>query len=78
MHTHAHTHAHTNTHTHTHTHAHALSHDLQHDGEEYIRLLTFCKCVCKFLKKCSDSGIDPFVDICSACTSRIKHYKTSR
>jgi len=51
---------------------------VQHDGDEYIRLLTFCKCVCKFLNKCSDTGSDPFMDIYSACVLRIKHFKATR
>ena len=34
----------------------AEHYSLQHDGGEYTRLLTFCKRVCKFFNKCSDSG----------------------
>ncbi|PNH10372.1 Adenylate cyclase type 10, partial [Tetrabaena socialis] len=56
----------------------AEHYSLQHDGGEYTRLLTFCKRVCKFFNKCSDSGTDPFLDIRSACSSRIKNYKASR
>ncbi|KAG2496536.1 hypothetical protein HYH03_005360 [Edaphochlamys debaryana] len=56
----------------------AEHYSLQHDGGEYTRLLTFCKRVCKYFNKCSDSGTDPFLDIRSACSSRIKNYKASR
>ncbi|KAG2432750.1 hypothetical protein HYH02_012884 [Chlamydomonas schloesseri] len=56
----------------------AEHYSLQHDGGEYTRLLTFCKRVCKFFNKCSDSGTDPFHDIRDACSSRIKNYKASR
>lgn len=56
----------------------AEHYSLQHDGEEYTRLLTFCKRVCKFFNKCSDTGLDPFVDIRTACSSRIKNFKASR
>ncbi len=56
----------------------AEHYSLQHDGGEYTRLLTFCKRVCKFFHKCSDSGTDPFVDIRSACSTRIKSYKATR
>jgi hypothetical protein len=34
----------------------AEHYSLQHDGGEYTRLLTFCKRICKFFNKCSDSG----------------------
>ncbi|EFJ50372.1 hypothetical protein VOLCADRAFT_116897 [Volvox carteri f. nagariensis] len=56
----------------------AEHYSLQHDGGEYTRLLTFCKRVCKYFNKCSDSGTDPFLDIRSACSTRIKNYKASR
>ncbi|GIL91465.1 hypothetical protein Vretifemale_19055, partial [Volvox reticuliferus] len=56
----------------------AEHYSLQHDGGEYTRLLTFCKRVCKFFNKCSETGTDPFLDIRTACSSRIKNYKASR
>ena len=56
----------------------AEHYSLQHDGEEYTRLLTFCKRVCKFFNKCSDTGLDPFLDIRSACSVRIRNFKNSR
>jgi hypothetical protein len=37
----------------------AEHYSLQTDGGEYTRLLTFCKRVCKFFNKCSDSGEAP-------------------
>lgn len=55
-----------------------IAFSVQHDGEEYVRLLTFCKRVCVFFNKCSDSGLDPFMDIHAACASRIKVFKSSR
>ncbi len=56
----------------------AEHYSMQHDGEEYTRLLTFCKRVCKFFSKCSDTGLDPFLDIRSACSTRIRTFKQSR
>lgn len=34
----------------------AEHYSLQHDGGEYTRLLTFCKRVCKYFQKCSDTS----------------------
>jgi hypothetical protein len=48
------------------------------DGEEYTRLLTFCKRVCRFFSKCSDTGLDPFLDIRSACSTRIRTFKSQK
>ncbi|GFR48148.1 hypothetical protein Agub_g9980 [Astrephomene gubernaculifera] len=50
----------------------ANHYSLHHDWNEYVRLLTFCKRVCKFFNKCSDSGTDPFLDIRDACSRCIK------
>ncbi len=56
----------------------AEHYSLQQDGDEYTRLLTFCKRVCIFFNKCSDTGTDPFTDIQLACTTRIKNFKARR
>ena len=53
----------------------AEHYSLQHDGNEYLRLLAFCDRICKFFNKCADSGLDPFVDIRSACSTRMRAYK---
>lgn len=55
----------------------AEHYSLHHDADEYVRLLTFCKRVCVFFAGASDTGTDPFLDIRTACTLRVKAFRVA-
>ncbi|MEW5302996.1 MAG: hypothetical protein WDW36_005729 [Sanguina aurantia] len=51
---------------------------LTHDGQQYTRLLTFCKRVCKFFDRCcADTAVDPFLDISVAAAARVKAFRSN-
>eukprot|EP00798_Chlamydomonas_sp_ICE-L_P029281 gene29281-12524_t len=53
----------------------AEHYSLEQDQTEYIRLLTFCDRTCRFFHRGNPPDTDPFVDIRSACNTRIRAYK---
>ena len=53
----------------------AEHYSLARDGDEYVRLLTFCRGVCRFMRRCVGNGVDPFADIHTACMLRIKNHQ---
>lgn len=55
----------------------AEHYSLHHDADEYMRLLTFCKRVCIYFADASDTGTDPFIDIRTACTLRVKAFRAA-
>ena len=47
-------------------------------GDELVRLLTFCRLVCRYFRRSAvemDPDFDPFVDIRDACASRTRTYR---